>query len=225
MCGGTLLAARRCGHCIMEELFDNNEAMELALLRAEHQKHFQMAIGYIKEKVGQGTEYRNEVVRVVVSEHGAYYELYDLPEEFCGAVTTSLERRFLAPEEAIEILDRAVHAASRVTAETTRRFTVLALYTRKGIVDRRGCFVYDFAPPALGGPATPVEVGAFRPGVLPLFYKVRIDADYAVEVTGMAQGVLFCMANAGDRNLLVRLPYGQEPLLDLASVVPATTIQ
>ena len=79
----------------MDDQLDPLQKLELAMLRAEHQKKFQVMIAYIKEMVGEGIEYRNGIVRVVVSETGAYYELTDLPEEFFGAVGEEVQAPIL----------------------------------------------------------------------------------------------------------------------------------
>src|SRR5690242_6085899 len=140
----------------MDDQLDPLHKMELALLRAEHQKRYQALIAYLKEKVGEGIEYRNDVVRVVVSDAGAYYELNDLPEEFSGAVGEQVERRFLAPQEAVALLTRVVEAAREVVPDTTRQLSVLVLYTRRGLVDRKNCYVFDYHPESRGA-ARPLE--------------------------------------------------------------------
>ena len=137
----------------MDDKLDPLQKVELAMIRAEHQKRFQVMINTIKEMVGEGIEYRNAVVRVVVSDKGAYYELNDLPEEFCGAVSDELERRFVTPTEAIALLTRAATAAARVNAANTRHFSVIALYTRRGLVDRKNCYVFNYSPGASAHPA------------------------------------------------------------------------
>ena len=43
-------------------------------------------IDYVKSEVGQGTEYDNGLVRVVLSNRGCYYQFVDMPEEFSGAI-------------------------------------------------------------------------------------------------------------------------------------------
>src|SRR5262245_51956999 len=119
----------------MEDQLDPMQKVEIAMLRAEHQKRFQVQIAYLKELVGEGIEYENPVVRVVVSETGAYYELKDLPEEFSGAVGEEVERHFLTRDEAIQTLQRAVAATKLATVANTRMFSLFTLYTRRGLVD------------------------------------------------------------------------------------------
>ena len=207
----------------MEDQLDPLQKVEVALLRAEYQKRFQGTIQYIKEMVGEGIEYRNTVVRVVVSDMGAYYELNDLPEEFFGAVGEDLIRRFVAPAEAIALLTRAVEAGNRVTPENTRHLSILTLYTRPGLVDRKNCYVFDYAPHA-SPRKTPRVVGKFQPDVMPLFFKIKMDADFAEEVLGFRRGIVFCMANAGDRHLLMQVPLTDGPITDLGALPLAETL-
>ncbi|HLV79880.1 MAG TPA: hypothetical protein VKT32_06335 [Chthonomonadaceae bacterium] len=206
----------------MDDQLDPLHKMELALLRAEHQKRYQVMIAYLKEKVGEGTEYRNDVVRVVVSETGAYYELNDLPEEFSGAVGDQVERHFLAPQEAVALLARAVEATQEITPDNTRLFSVIVLYTRRGLVDRKNCYVFDYNPP-LRGAARPLQIGQLQPDVMPLFFKIKVDTDLT-EAAGMPRGLLFCMANAGDRNLLIRIPYQGDQVIDLGNLSSSSTV-
>src|SRR5437868_13476429 len=100
--------------------FDPLQKVDLAMLRAEHQKRFQTQIAYLKERVGEGIVYRNAVVQVVVSDEGAYYELNDLPEEFGGASGEHIERHFVTQQEAIALLTGAVGALPQANAENTR---------------------------------------------------------------------------------------------------------
>jgi hypothetical protein len=208
----------------MDDQFDPLQKVELALLRAEHQKKFQVMINYLKEQVGEGIEYRNEVVRVVVSDNGAYYELSDLPEEFSGATGDQIQRSFVTPEEAIALLTRAAEATKRTELETTRQFSIIALYTRRGLVDRKNCYVYEFQRADHASPRPPLEVGTFQPGVMPLFFKVKMDADFAPEVLGIPRGIVFCMANAGDRHLLIRIPYDGDQVVNLTDLPTSNTI-
>ena len=204
--------------------FDPLQKVELAMVRAEHQKRFQVMINFIKEQVGEGIEYKNAVVRVVVSENGAYYELNDLPEEFCGAAGDELEHHFVAQKEAIALLTKAAAATSLVTEENTRQFQIIALYTRRGLVDRKNCYVYDFSPNEAKSRTMPLVIGKFQPDVMPLFFKVKMDAEFAQEVIGFSRSIVFCMANAGDRHLLVRILYGGDQVTDLGNLALSKTM-
>ena len=207
----------------MDDKLDPLQKVEIALLRAEYQKRFQVMIDTVKRLVGEGIEYRNTVVRVVVSETGAYYELTDLPEEFCGAVGDDLERRFVAPAEAVALLKRAVEAASGATSENTRHLSILTLYTRRGLVDRKNCFLFDYTPDDTRSRA-PVVIGKFQPDVMPLFFKVKMEADFAEEVLGFQGGLVFCMANAGDRHLLIQVRHTGDQITDLGALPLSETL-
>lgn len=208
---------------LVDDKLDPLQKVEIALLRAEYQKRFQGMINYIKERVGEGIEYRNAVVRVVVSETGAYYELNDLPEEFGGAVGDDLERRFIAPAEAIALLARAVEAAHRATPEDTRHLSILALYTRRGLVDRKNCFVFDYTPDGSSS-AVPRIIGKFQPDVMPLFFKIKMEADFGAETPDSPAGLVFCMANAGDRHLLIQVLPAADQITDLGALPLSETV-
>ena len=209
----------------MDEQFDPLQKVEIAMLRAEHQKRFQTQIALLKERVGEGIVYRNDVVQVVGSEEGAYYELNDLPEEFGGAAGEHVERHFLAEAEATDLLARTFETLPRATAENTRHISVLALYTRRGLADRKNCFVFEYRPNELTPARPPLVIGRFRSGVMPRFYKLKVDADFAQEALGMERGMVFCMANAGDRHLLIRAPFTGDQVHDLNDLPSTATVQ
>ncbi len=208
----------------MDDQLDPLQKVELALLRAEYQKRFQVMTAFVKEKVGEGVEYRNDVVRVVVSETGVYYELNDLPEDFSGAVSDRFTHSFVAPEAGVALLGRAIELTRQATTANTRHLSIFALYTRRGIIDRKNCYMYEFRADDEHPDRPAVSAGAFRPGVMPLFFKVKLHAEGAQEAIGLASGVLFCMANAGDRNLLIRIPYDGDQVVNLADLPASNTI-
>jgi hypothetical protein len=209
----------------MEDQIGNDEKVDLALIRAEHQKKFQVMIDFVKERVGNGIEYKNSIVRIVVSEVGAFCELSDLPEEFTGVVSEHVERRFVAPSEAIDVLERTVQAVQETAPDGTRKCSILALYTRRGLVDRKNCFVLDIRRDDDEEQRPATRIGALQPGVMPLFYKIRADADWAPRVLGFSGGLVLCMANTGDRNLLVRVPYEGDQVVNLADAQASINIQ
>lgn len=208
----------------MDDQLDPIHKVELAMLRVEHQKQFKTMIDFVKEKVGEGIEYSNNVARIVVSEQGAYYELLDLPEDFSGAAGDQVERRFVTPKEVTDLLALAVDATKKVNRSNTRHLSILILYTRRGIVDRKNCYVFDFKPDPDASIVLPTQVGKFQPGVMPLFFKVRMDTDFAHDVLDMGRGLVFGIANAGDRNLLIRIPFEGEPLVDLNNLPTTNTV-
>lgn len=209
----------------MDEPFDPLQKVDLAMLRAEHQKRFQTQISLLKERVGEGIIYRNSVVQVVVSEEGAYYELNDLPEEFGGAAGEYVERRFLTETEAVALLDRAVGTLAQANAGNTRHISVFVLYTRRGLADRKNCYVFEYRPQEYTPDRPPLVIGQIKPGVMPLFYKLKVDADFAREALDMERGMVFCMANAGDRHLLIRAPFTGVEVHDLNDLNGSNTVQ
>ena len=208
----------------MDEL-DPIHKVELAMLRAEHQKKFQTLITYLKDKVGEGIEYRNAVARVVVSEQGAYYELNDLPEEFSGAVGPDVEQRYVTPDEAVSLLAKAVEAVKQVNRENARHCSILVLYSRRGIIDRKNCYVFEYNSVGEQATSEPLVIGQLQPGVMPLFFKIKLDADFSSHVLDMPRGMVFCIANPGDRHLLIRLPFTGDQVINLTDVAAAEMVQ
>jgi len=209
----------------MDAPFDPLQKVELAMLRAEHQKRFQTQISLLKERVGEGIVYRNDVVQVVVSEEGAYYELNDLPEEFGGAAGEHVERRFLTEAEATTLLRRTFELLPRANAGNTRHISVFVLYTRRGLADRKNCYVFEYRPSEQMPDRPPLVIGKFQGDVMPRFFKIKIDADFAREALEMDRGMVFCMANAGDRHLLIRAPFTGEEVHDLNDLPSTNTRQ
>ena len=209
----------------MEEPFNPLQKVELAMLRAEHENRFRTQIALLKERVGEGTIYGNDVVQVVVSGSGAYFELIDLPEVFGGSVGENVERHFLQEVDAIGKLNQCVATLSMANTENTRHISVLVLYSRRGLVDRKNCYVFEYRPDVFLADRRPLEIGGIQPGVMPLFYKLKIDADFAEAAIGMQRGMVFCMANAGDRHLLIRAPLTGDQVHDLNDLNSGSTVQ
>jgi hypothetical protein len=208
----------------MDDPLNTLQKVELAMIRAEYQKQYQMQISYLKAQVGAGTTYRNAVVQIVVSEKGAYYELNDLPEEFGGAAGETVETRFVAAEKVTELLARAVASLSGATPENTRHLSLLLLYSRRGLADRKTCYVVDYRPEDETPERPPLVIGTFQPEVMPLFFKVKIDADFAQEALEMPRGMIFGMANTGERHLLVQVPFTGEQVFALQDLPTTKTI-
>ena len=208
----------------MDEL-DPLHKVELAMLRTEHQKKFQAMITFLKERVGPGVEYSNAIARIVVSSTGAYCEINDLPEEFSGAVGPDVEMRSMEPEEAMALLTRAVEAVQQANADNARHCSLLVLYTRRGIIDRKNCYVFEYRSTDEQPSPQPLVIGKFQPGVMPLFFKIKLDADFAPQILDMPRGMVFCIANAGDRHLLVRVPFTGEQVTNLSDLPITDTVQ
>lgn len=161
-------------------------------VRAAHLDRHGLAIAYIKKRVGQGTEYANEVARAVLSDEGGYYQLAEMPEEFAGALG-GVSHRLIPPAEAWTLLaqmqafvegllsgTQAVHSAS-----------LYALYAGGSLRRRRELFVLDQKP---GEP--PFWHGQWQPETLPRFLKLRLDcgSQPPPPALGLSQGVSFLLA-------------------------------
>jgi hypothetical protein len=183
---------------------------EYASLRAEHQDRHGLTIAYIKKRVGEGTEYANDVARAVLSAQGGYYQLTEMPEEFAGALGAGVSHRLIAPPEAWETLRQvqALVEAIKAGTQPVRSVSLYALYAGGSLRMRRRMFVFDQRP----GEA-PFAHGAWQPQTLPRFFKLRLDCDAPPPADpgltlGLTQGVLFFLApqNRDDgRSLLATL--------------------
>ncbi len=207
----------------MDDNIEERDQVELALIRQQYQNRYSDIIDYLKSEIGEGTEYRNSVARAVVSDMGAYYELLDLPEEFGGAIAPNVQRHFLTHSDALSLLTRAV-AAIPVARKENRQISIFALYTRRGVLDRKGCFIYESKPNSAGDKIERHEIGAFRPDEVPLFFKLRLDANFATGPVQLPSGLSFCMANAGDRYLLVSIPLDAGGVTDLKRPTGTKTV-
>ena len=206
----------------MEDQLDEREKVDVALVRAEHQKQFQALMDYVKSGVGEGYEYRNDVARVVVSSRGAYADVIDLPEEFIGAISSNIMRNFLSDSEARDLVTRVAGTIPFAAAGEAAHFSLFVLYSRRGLVDGKGCFIYE--APGIGHESTGITIGQFRPETVPLFYKFRVDAPFAADLIGTTAGIVFGMANAGDRHLLVTVPLDSGEVTDLGRPTGTVTI-
>jgi len=195
----------------------NPRDQQLSLLRSEARRKFQVMIDYIKEQVGQGREYSNELVRVVISERGCYYEFVHMPEEFSGAVGTGFKYEFAGTQVGLEMMEKIQQIIAQADDSNTRELSLLAIYSREGIFAREDTYIYHHAL-ADGEEEGPVTVGHFRPGVLPLFFKVKLDSDLALPLLGARKGVLFFVTNLTDQHLLVRIPQHGLGLTDLSQI-------
>jgi hypothetical protein len=191
-----------------------NEQLNLALLRAQARRKYQVLINYIKEQVEPGYEYANELVRVVLSERGCYYEFVDLPEEFSGALGGGFTHEFVGSSEALALTEQ-IHGLTRSCADSnTREFSVLAVYERQALFTRDGTYIYHESH----------HEGAYRPGTLPLFLKLKADSDLVVPILGAPRGLLFIAANLSDQHLVVHIPQVPGSMADLSRIPASETV-
>lgn len=200
----------------MEEL-DSSQRIQLDALDEEYRRQFGAAVEYVKAEVGEGTEYSNEAATVVFSDNGAWFECKDLPMEFSGAAGAPVEHRFMTDREALALLDALKEQSESLPEPETRLFSLFVLYTRSGIADGRNVYSIHFQQRPDGAASRPQEIGRYQPGVLPLVYKCRLDVEASVAEVGLKRGVLICLANVGEMNLLIKMPYEGEDIRDLSN--------
>ncbi len=212
----------------MPDDFESFEKVELSLLRATHQKRYQMMIDFVKEQIGEGTQFSNPIGKLVCSEHGAYCELIDLPEEFAGAAGDGVDVVFVPRDYALELLNRAVeYAAKPLHSEDTRRIDIAAFYTRRGQIDRRGCYIYSFERDEHSTKPRTKTIGSHRPDETPLYFKVRLDTSdtRATQILGVGRRLAFCLITSGDRSPLVLVGQRGAQLTDLKSTESGFPVQ
>src|SRR3990172_8143999 len=106
------------------------------MLRAEARRNFQVIIDYIKEQVGEGVEYNNGMVRVVISDRGCYYEFLDMPEEFSGALGSGFQYEFVGTGTGLLMAEQTQYMIAHSNDENTRELSLLSIYDRRGLFDR-----------------------------------------------------------------------------------------
>ncbi len=177
-------------------MFSSDDHPRFDALRAENQSQYGLGIAYIKGQVEPGIEYANEVARAVLSERGAYFQLAEMPEEFAGALGEGVAHRLLAEAEArdtVRLLERLTMAVAHGSLPV-RALSFYALYPGGSLRTCRQMFVLDYKA---GFP--PFMHGAWQPGVVPRFWKLRLDAGDAAEAfapLGLTQGVQFFLTPA-----------------------------
>jgi hypothetical protein len=200
----------------MDEL-DSTGRLHVDALDAEYTRRHGVAVDYLKAEVGDGDLYENPVARVVISPNGAWFECTDLPMEFSGSAGAPVDHRFVTDAEAIKMVDNLYEFTKSAASGGAREFGLFVLYTKSGIVDGRNVYAFQYSQKKEGAfGAKPQEIGKFQPGVLPLFYRCRIDADSEAAGLPFKRGVVFCLAHAGEMNLVVEMPYEGEELRDLS---------
>jgi len=194
-----------------------NEQLQLALIRAEARRKYQVLINYIKHHVEPGYEYANELVRVVLSERGCYYEFVDMPEEFSGALGNGFTHAFIGSADALALADQIHHLSQTCTEQNTREFSLLMVYEKQGLFSREGTYIYHRCHRSADD-VGPLTVGARRAGSLPLFLKLKADCDLVTPLFGVSRGVLFLVANLSDQHLVVNIPQAGASATDLARI-------
>lgn len=187
----------------------------MELLRTEARGRYQVMIDYIKAQVGDGSEYINDLVKVVLSERGCYYEFRDMPEEFSGAVGSNFTYEFVGFQQSVKLIEQVQHIIAENSEGNTRELAVLAVYGRDGLYNRDQAYVYHRNTDEEMEDIIPTVSGYLRTGTLPLFLKMKADSDIVVPVLGGYRGVMFFVANLTDQHLIVRIPHDTPGSADL----------
>jgi hypothetical protein len=205
-------------------LFPHDEDPEYASLRAAQHERHGLTIAYIKKRVGDGAEYANEVAHAVLSEHGGYYQLSELPEEFAGALGAGVSHRLIHEREAWEILHQVQTLVAEIVqgTQTVQAISLYALYAGGSLRTREKMFVFDQRPGE-----SPFTHGAWQRETLPRFLKLRLDCGDAPAPTwlGLTQGVLFFLTpqNRDDGCSLIAT-LAQTPATQDLSLRPSPTM-
>ena len=187
---------------------------ELPLVRTESRQDYQAMIDYIKVQIGNGREYMNDLVRVVLSDRGCYYEFRDMPEEFSGAVGSGFRYEFIGTQTSKKLLEAVHNLVLAPESLDTREISLMMIYGWDGLFRREDMFIYHWSRDG-GDEEGPVMLGAYRPGVMPLFFKLKVESRLAEPILGTNKGVLFFVANLSDQHLLVRIPHQGPGVTDL----------
>lgn len=164
-------------------------------LRAERQAQYGVSMAYIKQRVGDGAEYVNEVARAILSPRGGYYQLLEMPEEFAGVLGAGVSYQLISQPEALRLLSR-LEELVRVVAQPgpyARRVSLYVLYAGGSLRAGQGLFVLDARR---GEP--PFAHGILRLDTVPRFFKVCLDTGAGDPLPGdfglPASGVQFFLA-------------------------------
>ncbi len=190
---------------------------ELPLSGQPGRPDYQVMIDYIKDQVGDGSEYTNDLVRVVLSERGCYYEFRDLPEEFSGAVGSGFKYEFIGTSKGLDIVRKVHELAMGPESADTHELSLMVIYDWDGIFKPEDTFIYHWRSYGCEEEG-PTMMGIFKPDVLPIFFKLKADSDLVEPLLGTRKGVLFFVANLSDQHLLVKIPHQGAGVTDLNEV-------
>lgn len=173
----------------------------------------QVLARYVKQQVGQGMEFSNEIVRAVVSRNGCYYEFREMPEEFSGALG-EFTHRFIGFTDALHLLQRLYRLPQGDFRQHVHEVSLFVVYDRFDWSAYQNIYAYHFQRDAHDERLVEEVRGVIRPNHLPRFFKLRLIAQRAPEGLNFACGMMFFIANPGERHLLVEIPYTQGSVSD-----------
>lgn len=200
----------------MEEL-DPSQRLQADALDEEYSRRYGVAVELIKNEVGPGVTYSNAAARAVVSRNGAWLECTDLPMEFTGAAGAPVVQRLVSDAEALALLDRLRAFAAPGTSEW-KELSLFVLYGRSGLVDGRQVYIYHKQTGDERASSRPREIGRYQPELLPMVYRCRFHAPEPPDGLSFAHGVVFCLAQGREKNLVVEVSYGGDEVHDLSDV-------
>jgi hypothetical protein len=174
----------------------------------------QVLTRYVKQQVGDGMEFSNEIARVVVSSNGCYYEFLELPEEFSGALG-EFTHHFVGVKDTLYLLERLFQLPHSEFMHRVRELSLFVVYERFDWISHQNIYAYHFQRSTLCEYRMEDVRGVFRHGQLPRFFKLRLIAERAPEGLSFACGIAFFIANPGERHLLVQVPYTHTSVSDL----------
>jgi len=196
---------------------DDNGAFDA--LRATQQSRHGLAMAYIQEQVGPGTEYANEVARAVLSDAGGYCHLTEMPEEFSGALGAGVSHRLVSQTEAHKTLLHLRQWTEAIAsgASPLHTLSLCVLYAGGSLRQRRELLICDHKPSQ-----EPFLHGTWQPNALPRFFKARIetkDDPLLLAHLGLpASGVVFFVApsNTDDGRCLLATITRTESAIELS---------
>jgi hypothetical protein len=174
----------------------------------------QVLARYVKQRVGEGMEFSNEIARAVVSSNGCYYEFRDLPEEFSGALG-QFSHQFVGYEDTLNLLEKLYQLPHTGFMEAVEELSLLVVYDRFDWMSYQNIYAYHFQRGTLGEHMIEDMRGTFRYGQLPRFFKFRLLAHRVPDGLSFPSGMAFFIANPGERHLLVQVPYTHARVSDL----------
>lgn len=173
----------------------------------------QVLARYMKQQVGEGLEFSNEIARVVLSTNGCYYEFRELPEEFSGALG-EFTHHFVGMKETLTLLENLYELPHTDFIREVTELSLFVVYDRFDWISYQNIYAYHCQRGALNGRLIEDVRGSIRRGWLPRFFKLRLLSERAPEGLIFARGMAFFIANPGERHLLVQVPYNTGNVLD-----------
>lgn len=208
----------------MPDEFEPQQRLFLDRLQEEYSRRYGAAVELIKANVGAGIEYANSAGRVVISENGAWFECFDLPMEFSGAVGGPVTYRSASDGEALNVLNAIVDRLAAPGAFPNPS-GIFVLYSRRGLLDERETYVFQGKGYDHSLDRNSISIGQFRPDTLPLLFRARIDCTEGVPGLTLKRGVACCLSGVGDGNLIVEISYEADNLTDLSAALHTELIQ